>query len=401
MTTLQRDAQAFAVEQSKLNLDVAQTAIRVLENYTKRKTQVELESVRDSNKQKMASEKAAFEQEEKRLRRYEEQLTKCEVYAPDDGMVVYANEQQQRRGSSSRTSAVEDGAIMIERQTMIRLPDLSHMQVKCTVHESKIDSLKRGMRARIRIQDHEYQGIVTSVANQPEPGDWFSGNVREYATVVSIESDPHGLRPGLTAAVEILVANVPNVLSVPVQAVVEKRGKFYCWINDGGVPKRRDVVLGVSNNTRIEIKDGVAEGDEVLLNPRAAVDEASEDEHTEENVDVKQRFGGDKPASLPPPSGGAPAVAGNGPPKLDIASLDKDGDKKISKEEAPERMKEFFDKLDSNSDGFIDAKELAALRSRRGGGPGGPEGGPGGPPGAPGAPAGGARGGPAGTAGGG
>ena len=64
MTTLQRDAQAFAVEQSKLNLDVAQTAIRVLENYTKRKTQVELESVRDSNKQKMASEKAAFEQEE-------------------------------------------------------------------------------------------------------------------------------------------------------------------------------------------------------------------------------------------------------------------------------------------------------------------------------------------------
>ena len=297
-------------------------------------------------------------------------------------MVVYANEQQQRRGSSSRTSAVEDGAIMIERQTMIRLPDLSHMQVKCTVHESKIDSLKRGMRARIRIQDHEYQGIVTSVANQPEPGDWFSGNVREYATVVSIESDPHGLRPGLTAAVEILVANVPNVLSVPVQAVVEKRGKFYCWINDGGVPKRRDVVLGVSNNTRIEIKDGVAEGDEVLLNPRAAVDEASEDEHTEENVDVKQRFGGDKPASLPPPSGGAPAVAGNGPPKLDIASLDKDGDKKISKEEAPERMKEFFDKLDSNSDGFIDAKELAALRSRRGGGPGGPEGGPGGPPGA-------------------
>ncbi len=357
--------------------------------------------MRDSNQQKMASEKAAFDHEEERLKRYQEQLTKCEVYAPDDGMVVYANEQQQRRGGNSRTSSVEEGAMMIERQTMIRLPDLSHMQVKCTVHESKIDSLKRGMRARIRIQDHEYQGVVTSVANQPEPSDWFSGNVREYAAIVSIESDPQGLRPGLTAAVEILVANVPNVLSVPVQAIVEKHGKFYCWINDGGVPKRKDVVLGVSNNTRIEIKDGVSEGDEVLLNPRATVEDANEDEHEEEKVDVKQRFGGDKPASLPPPSTGAPGVAGKagetkGRPQMDLMSFDKDGDKKVSKEEAPEQVKGFFDRLDTNSDGFIDAKEIAEARRRRAaGGSGGPDGGPGGPPG---------RGGPgggAGTAGGG
>ena len=195
VTTLQRDAQAFAVERAKLDLDVAQTAITVLKDYTKRKTVVELEAVRDSNEQKMASEKAAFDHEEERLNRYQEQLEKCVVYAPDDGMVVYANEQQQRRGGNSRTNPVEIGAMMIERQTMIKLPDLTQMQVKCTVHESKIDSLKRGMRARIRIQDHEYQGVVTNVANQPEPADWFSGNVREYAATVSIESDPHGLRP--------------------------------------------------------------------------------------------------------------------------------------------------------------------------------------------------------------
>src|SRR5437667_225153 len=82
------------------------------------------------------------------------------IIARDDGMVVYANEQLQRRGGQSRMSTVEEGAMMIERQTIIKLPDLSQMQVKSTVHESKVDSLKRGMRARIRIQDHEYQGIV-------------------------------------------------------------------------------------------------------------------------------------------------------------------------------------------------------------------------------------------------
>ncbi len=55
---------------------------------------------------------------------------------------------------------------MRERQTMLRLPDLYQMQVKTTVHESKVDSLKRGMLARIRIQDRDYQGTVTSVATQ-------------------------------------------------------------------------------------------------------------------------------------------------------------------------------------------------------------------------------------------
>ena len=299
VTTLQRDAQAFAVQRSELDLGVADTAITVLEKFTKPKTQAQLESTRDSAEAKMAAEKAAFALEEDRLKRLEIQLEKCTIVAPDDGMVVYANEQQDRRSGGSQQSMVEEGALMRERQSIIKLPDLSHMQVKCTVHESKVDSLKRGMRARIRIQDHEYQGVVTSVANQPEPTNWFSGSVKEYAAIVSIDSDPHGLRPGMTAAVEILVANLPNVLSVPVQAVVEKGGKFYCWVEEAAGPAKRPVVLGMSNNTRIEIKDGLTEGQDVLLNPRATVEEARAEEKSDEKVDVKKKFGGDKPAAFP------------------------------------------------------------------------------------------------------
>ncbi len=67
--------------------------------------------------------------------------------------------------------------------------------------------------------------------------------------------------------------------------------------------------------------------------------------------------------------------------------LDRDGDGKVSREEAPEPMRPFFDRLDENKDGFIDAAEVAKMRSlmgrggRPGGGPsgGGPPGG--GPPG--------------------
>ena len=58
-----------------------------------------------------------------------------------------------------------------------------------------------------------------------------------------------------------------------------------------------------------------------------------------------------------------------------MAQLDQDGDGKISKEEAPAPMQNFFDQIDTSGDGFLDQEEQAALRSRfQGRGGGGPPG---------------------------
>ena len=81
-----------------------------------------------------------------------------------------------------------------------------------------------------------------------------------------------------------------------------------------------------------------------------------------------------------PPGGdrrpGGPS-AGRRSPEEFLASLDKDGDGKISKAEAPERMVDNWDRVDTNGDGFIDKEERAAMVEaalRRG--PGRPPGGP-------------------------
>jgi hypothetical protein len=153
----------------------------------------------------------------------------------------------------------------------------------------------------------------------------------------------------------------------------------------------------MSNNTRIEVKDGVAEGDLVLLNPRAVVPEAREEDKSEESVDIRKKFGDERPTNAAGPNGrGGPGESdkqgpgGDGGPRrkggrgnFDIMAADKNGDKKVSLDEAPEQMKQVFDRLDSNSDGFIDAKEAAEARRRmmerqqeQGEGPGRPAGGP-------------------------
>lgn len=375
VTPLQLDAQRFAVERAKLDLATAQTSKTALEKFTKVKMMEDLESARDSAEARMRSEQASCELEHTRLERLLTQLDQCKIVAPADGMVIYANEFSSGRGSS--TIKIEEGAAVRERQAIIRMPDLAQMQVKVIVHESKVDSLAPGMRARINIQDRDFQGEVITVANQPEPTSFFTASVKEYGAIVRIDGRTTGLKPGMTAEVEILVSDQKNVLSIPTQAVVETDGGFCCWVLDRGAPSKRHVVLGNSNNTSIEIKDGLLDGDDVILNPRATVADARREDHgNREKVDVAKRFGSrakgakspvamaGKPSGQP---GGAKAPAGRtaagGPPAMQ--SLDRDGDGKISRDEAPAPMQPYFDKIDTNHDGFLSSEEMAAARARR------------------------------------
>jgi len=409
VSPLQLEAQQFAVQRAELELDSARTAKDVLERFTKAKTLQELESQRDTAEARANSEKAAYELEEARLERLEAQLEKCVIRAPQSGMVVYANPMGGgRRGPIQQTPQIEEGAQVRESQTMFRLPDLSQMQVKVAVHESKVDQLRLGMRARIRVQDEEYQGRVVSIANQPEPTSFFSAAVKEYATIVEINGEQKGLRPGMTAEVEILVAHLKDVVTLPVAAVVQQRGEFFCWVKAaGGDVQRRPLVLGLSDDKVIEVKDGVAVGESVVLNPRAVVAEARGTSEEPETVDVDKKFGGPagdeaggaddrsagrEPAVEPgarsgPDAGGERprrGGSGRGPGGMDPMQFDQDGDGRLSRTELPEQMQQrFMERADANGDGYVDRAEIEQLRSRarEGGGPGGRGGGgrPGGP----------------------
>jgi HlyD family secretion protein len=363
VTPLQLEAQRFAVERAKLDLDTAQTAITVLDKFTKAKMLEDLQSKRDSAEARWRSEQAACKLEEQRLNRLTTQLEKCVILAPQDGMVIYANEMSSGRGSSSSGAKIEEGAAVRERQSIVRLPDLSQMQVKTLVHESKIEQVAIGQRAQIKLLDRVFQGQVRLVGNQPEPGSFFSSNVKEYAAYVRIEGEVQQVRPGQTAEVEILIADKRDVISVPVQAVVELGRKAYCWIRTPHGPERRPVVVGLSSSERIEIKDGLAEGDDVLLNPRAVLTEAREEVETTEQVDVNAKFGEQKESPSGAPKTDAPKKS-SGAPTFNFSDLDKNGDKKLTVDELPERMAGAMDRLDTNSDGAVDATEFAAFRAR-------------------------------------
>jgi HlyD family secretion protein len=250
----------------------------------------ELESKRDAAEAKRDSQKEALKLETAKLKRLTTQLEKCTVRAPTDGLVIYANE---RMYWGDRDSEVKAGMKVHEEETILRLPDLSKMRAKAAVHEAKVDQIHAGMRARIRVQDREFQGSVVSVANRPE-NSWFMATAKKYPVKVQIDGEPKDLRPGMTAEVEILAAHLKEVIVLPVAAVAEKGGQIFCCVKKGEAMERRNVVLGLGNDKFVEINQGVDVGEVVVLNPRAALGDTTEESPKQPEIDVTKKFGANK-----------------------------------------------------------------------------------------------------------
>lgn len=372
VTSLQQEAQQFAVKRAQLDLGLADTAKKVLEKFTFEKMKNDLETKVATAEAKAKSEQAAFELEDSKLKRFQTQKANCIIKAPQSGMVVYANESSGgRMGGGSDRPKIEEGAVVRESQVILRVPDLSQMQVKVTVHESKVETLRVGMPASVRIQNKKLTGYITSVGNQPEQSSFFGSGVKEYATYVRIDGEQTGLKPGMTAEVVILIDERKNVLSVPVQCVVEQFGKFYCWRLDGGNTVKTQIVLGSGDDKLIEVREGLKEGDIVLQSPPER-SEGSFSKAREGGSFGKGKRGGGKPGDAKPADGAKPAAgetteaggarAGGGMPN--VMSFDKDGDQKVSRDEAPEQMKTFFDRMDADADGFITSAEAQAAAAK-------------------------------------
>src|SRR5262249_20913432 len=116
--------------------------------------------------------------------------------------------------------------------------------------------------------ERSYQGTVRSVAVLPaQGGNYSSPDVKVYDAIVTIDEPVEQLRPGMTAVTEIHVDRLKDVLSVPVQAVVQIEHETWCYIEGLKGVERRAVTLGRTNDKFVQIVSGLEEGERVVLNP--------------------------------------------------------------------------------------------------------------------------------------
>lgn len=203
-----------------------------------------------------------------------EQMNKCVIRAKKTGLVVYggANMNYYYYGQEQ----IREGALLREQQPIITIPDMTKMSVKVRIHESYIKKIKKGQKARITLDafpDKLLEGEVNKVGVLPDSQNrWMNPDLKVYLTTITVNGTQEWLKPGMSAKVEILVKELPDVVYVPIQAVSPVDGKQFCFIASGSRSERREVEIGEFNDEFIEIKRGIKQGDEVALRAAAGTD---------------------------------------------------------------------------------------------------------------------------------
>jgi multidrug efflux pump subunit AcrA (membrane-fusion protein) len=277
------------------------------------------------------STKAVYLKQKKRYEEIEEEIRKCTLTAPQDGLVVYCT--PERFGGSFQQATVAQGEPVYEGQRLMCLPNLDKMQVLTRVPEAVVaqvrgeqwahtgyedyvqaglllvpDALGRVINQhartvlRDRLRDHGYRqvyggqpalirldafpgrvlrGHVKRVATLPSQYEWMMADIKVYPTVVAIDEPGEGLRPGMGAEVTIVAADAPApVLTVPVEAVVgpaARGSQGKCFVLTPQGPEERVVTVGLCDGKLAEIQDGLCEGEEVILNTRTLLNDAAKD----------------------------------------------------------------------------------------------------------------------------
>lgn len=148
-----------------------------------------------------------------------------------------------------------------------RLDDLSSLFVDVNVSEVDINSVQVGQPVRLTfdaILGREYNGVVVEVA---QTGTVTAGVVSFKVTVELTDADAQ-VKPGMTAAVNILVKQLDDVLLVPNRAVRLSEGERVVYVLENDQPVKKAVRLGLSSDTMSVLVGGeVQEGDLVILNP--------------------------------------------------------------------------------------------------------------------------------------
>ena len=262
VTELEVQSQSLTVEQAQLELLVNRTKLDVLKRY---KRAMELETRQGevtAGESYVKRDEAELAMNISRRTRAEEELANCVIKANRGGLVIYP-----LPAPWKNEPEITEGVNVRYDQVLLLMPDLSKMQIKVGIHEEMIDRVKVGLPVTVALPDQTLEAKVSSVASVTRPAAWWTGNMVKYDTIIDLPI-VEGLRPGMTAAVKVVVAEHKDVLMVPVAAIVEAENGHLCWVKTSKGIQPRSLELGDSNDEFTIVLGGLNEGDKVLLNPQ-------------------------------------------------------------------------------------------------------------------------------------
>jgi HlyD family secretion protein len=179
------------------------------------------------------------------------------IRAPRAGVILTKLVEQGTIVTSGRSS-ISEGTDIVE------LGDLSKMFVEVSVDEADVGKLRLKQPVSIHVEafpDAVFRGVVTRINPQAST----QQNITTVLVTVHVENPGDRLKPGMTASCDFLAAKADDTLYLPSRAVRDAEGGHFVTVLQGNQSVDVPVQVGVVGDDRTEIRQGLREGEEVVL----------------------------------------------------------------------------------------------------------------------------------------
>lgn len=192
----------------------------------------------------------------------ESDLAETVITAPMNGVVV--GEPQ-----TPGTMAVQGTS---NPTVILRIADLSEKQIRAKVDETDIGSLRVGQAATFTVNafpNQKFAAKVSKISQTDVTTSWDSSttssvSVVYYYVTLDVEDPKNLLLPGMTAQVDIVTADKPGALALPIAALkANANGAYVLLVQPDGRTAEQSVTTGIYSDEYVEILDGLSEGDRV------------------------------------------------------------------------------------------------------------------------------------------
>lgn len=265
----QLQADEFDHNKNKIMLEEAMGMKERLEKFTAPKILKELQARIEAVRTDYFAIKNAYQLEIDRQKKIETMIENCKLFAPRDGIVVYANESNMW----GRTEAqIQEGASVREGQAVFKVPNPTRMLVKAQINESKISYIRTGQKTQILIDAFPNKpliGTVSAVTAIPAPPKGFSTDIRAYIATVNIDTGGFdGLRPGMAAEVSFDVTSKADSTRIPVDSVMFVNGRGFVAVSaEKNSFTWQPVEIGLMSEQYAEVLGGLLPGQQIAMSP--------------------------------------------------------------------------------------------------------------------------------------
>lgn len=255
----------YSYDQARLTLEAQQFESEAKKEDARielRKSEIDLEKIKtqlDAQKIIHASESVQYEnkirQSDQKIVTLNSEINKLKIVAPSDGIVVYHevggwdSRERLRLGSSIRPG-----------ETLISIPDLSQLQVKCFVNEVDRPKLTEGQPVQITLEAYPEVSLMGYIAHVARLAQTFENNsqIKGFEIRITLHKTNPKLKPGMTAKTYIRLDSLEDVRYVPLGCVFEIDGTPVVFKK--GSDKPFEVDLGDKNEQFIELHSNLKTG---------------------------------------------------------------------------------------------------------------------------------------------